>query len=131
MIDAQTFRELLELPLLLVMDEAYIQFYGEGNSAMDEVAKRGNLVVLRTFSKWAGLAGLRIGYGVFPLEIAAAIMKIKQPYNVSVAAQLAANVTMDNIEKTKPVIAHICEQRDLLFAGLKQIDWLEALPYTG
>ena len=127
-IDAQTFRELLELPLLLVMDEAYIQFYGEGNSAMDEVAKRGNLVVLRTFSKWAGLAGLRIGYGVFPLEIAAAIMKIKQPYNVSVAAQLAANVTMDNIEKTKPVIAHICEQRDLLFAGLKQINWLEALP---
>ena len=127
-IDAPTFRELLELPLLLVMDEAYIQFYGEENSAMDEVAKRDNLVVLRTFSKWAGLAGLRIGYGVFPLEIAAAIMKIKQPYNVSAAAQLAANVTLDNITKTVPVIARICEQRDLLFAGLEQIDWLEAIP---
>jgi len=127
-IDAQTFRALLELPLLLVMDEAYIQFYGEENSLMEEVAKRDNLIVLRTFSKWAGLAGLRIGYGVFPLEIAAAIMKIKQPYNVSAAAQLAANVTMDNIAKTKAIIARICEQRDVLFAGLARIEWLEALP---
>jgi histidinol-phosphate aminotransferase len=127
-IDAQTFRELLDLPLLLVMDEAYIQFYGEDNSAMPEIAKRDNLVVLRTFSKWAGLAGLRIGYGVFPLEIAAALMKIKQPYNVSAAAQLAANVTMDNVAKTKPVIARICEQRDILSAGLAQIEWLEPLP---
>ncbi len=122
------FQQVAGLPLLLVMDEAYIQFYGEENSAMDEIAKRDNLVVLRTFSKWAGLAGLRIGYGVFPVEIAAAIMKIKQPYNVSAAAQLAANVTLDNIDKTVPVIARICEQRDLLFAGLEQIDWLEPIP---
>ncbi|BBB48746.1 histidinol-phosphate aminotransferase [Pelolinea submarina] len=122
------FQQLAELPLLLVMDEAYIQFYGEEHSVMDEVAKRDNLVVLRTFSKWAGLAGLRIGYGVFPVEIAAALMKIKQPYNVSVAAQVAATVTMDNIGKTKAVIARIREQREVLCAGLAQIEWLEALP---
>ena len=127
-IDTQTFRQLLDLPLLLVMDEAYIQFYGEEYSAMDEVGKRDNLVVLRTFSKWAGLAGLRIGYGVFPPEIAEALMKIKQPYNVSAAAQAAAVVTMDHIDKTAPIIALICEQRDVLFDGLAQIDWLEPLP---
>jgi len=122
------FQQLADLPLLLVMDEAYIQFYGEEHSVMDEVAKRNNLVVLRTFSKWAGLAGLRIGYGVFPVEIAAALMKIKQPYNVSVAAQVAATVTMDNIAKTEAVITRIREQREVLYAGLAQIEWLETLP---
>ncbi|MDK2981499.1 MAG: histidinol-phosphate aminotransferase [Chloroflexota bacterium] len=127
-IDAQTFQQLLDLPLLLVMDEAYIQYYGEENSAMAEVAGRDNLVVLRTFSKWAGLAGLRIGYGVFPLEIAAAIMKIKQPYNVSVAAQTAAVVTMNNIEKTAPAIAAMREQRQILYEGLQAIEWLEPFP---
>jgi histidinol-phosphate aminotransferase len=122
------FQQLADLPLLLVMDEAYIQFYGEEHSVMGEVAKRDNLVVLRTFSKWAGLAGLRIGYGVFPVEIAAALMKIKQPYNVSVAAQVAATATMDNIGKTEAVITRIREQREVLYAGLAQIGWLEAVP---
>ncbi len=47
-------------------------------------------MVLRTFSKWAGLAGLRIGYGMFPVEIAGYLLRIKEPYCVNVAAQLAA-----------------------------------------
>ncbi len=128
LITTEEFRQLADLPLLLVMDEAYIQFCDQEQTVMDEVAKHDNLIVLRTFSKWAGLAGLRIGYGVFPLEIAAAIMKIKQPYNVSTAAQLAATVTMDNIDKTVPVITRIREQRQVLLNGLAQIDWLESIP---
>jgi histidinol-phosphate aminotransferase len=57
------FRRLVELPLLLVMDEAYTQFCDKECSAI-KVGKHQNLIVLRTFSKWAGLAGLRVGYGV-------------------------------------------------------------------
>jgi histidinol-phosphate aminotransferase len=49
-----------------------------------------NLVLLRTFSKWAGLAGLRIGYGIMHTEIASRMMQMKQPYNVNVAAAVAA-----------------------------------------
>jgi histidinol-phosphate aminotransferase len=127
-ISAREFKQLVELPLLLVMDEAYIQFYGEEYSVLPEVAKRDNLVVLRTFSKWAGLAGLRVGYGVFPLEIAAALRKIKQPYNVSAAAQLAAVAAMDNIDKITPFIERIREQRAVLYEGLAQIAWLKPFP---
>ena len=57
---------LLSLPVLVVLDEAYIEFAGPGSSLLTEVPARQNLVVLRTFSKWAGLAGLRIGFGAFP-----------------------------------------------------------------
>lgn len=62
--------ELLSLPTLVVLDEAYIEFAGKNLGAnlsrIRDVPERENLVVLRTFSKWAGLAGLRIGYGAFP-----------------------------------------------------------------
>ena len=58
------FGQLLQLPLIVVLDEAYIEF--AGNSRVDWVLEHENLIVLRTFSKWAGLAGLRVGYGVFP-----------------------------------------------------------------
>ena len=56
---------LLELPLLVVVDEAYVEFAGESVVRYGR-ASYPNLAVLRTFSKWAGLAGLRIGYGLFP-----------------------------------------------------------------
>ena len=80
---------LLEQPVLVVLDEAYIEF-SERKSLITEVPKYNNLVVLRTFSKSAGLAGLRVGYGAFPLDLVEYMMRAKQPYNVSVAAETAA-----------------------------------------
>ncbi len=96
LIPPQVIEELLELPLLLVLDEAYIEFtetggrLGERLSRIKAVPARQNLVVLRTFSKWAGLAGLRCGYGAFPAWLMPALWKAKQPYNVNVAASTAA-----------------------------------------
>ena len=83
-------QELLQLPLIVVLDEAYIEFAG-GGSRVDWVLEYENLVVLRTFSKWAGLAGLRVGYGVFPEWIISHLLKIKQPYNVNVAGAAAGS----------------------------------------
>lgn len=60
--------ELLKLPVMVVLDEAYIEFSSEA-SKMSWVAQYPNLVVLRTFSKSAGLAGLRVGYGAFSLQV--------------------------------------------------------------
>ena len=54
--------------------------------SVDLVPQYPNLMVLRTFSKWAGLAGLRIGYGVFTPKMADILLKIKPPYNVNMAA---------------------------------------------
>lgn len=122
------FEQLAALPVLLVIDEAYVEFSEQESTFIDQVAKRSNLVVLRTFSKWAGLAGLRIGYGVFPLGISPAIMKAKQPYNVSAAAEVAAVVTMRNLTRTQSRISRIINQRKFLFSQLEVIPWLKPYP---
>ena len=58
LITVKAFESLLEMPVLVVLDEAYIEFAPNGSSHLHEVLERANLVVLRTFSKWAGLAGV-------------------------------------------------------------------------
>lgn len=122
------FRELLALPMLLVMDEAYIQFIEEGRSVINEVESNNNLIVLRTYSKWAGLAGLRIGYGVFPEAIVPMLMRAKQPYNVSAAAEQAAVTTMQNLSRVTENVARIIKNRALLYEALAQFTWLKPYP---
>ncbi|MBP1707187.1 MAG: hisC, partial [Chloroflexi bacterium] len=68
LVPRQDLQELAAIGLPLVIDEAYYEFAGQ--TVVDLVPKLPNLMVLRTFSKWAGLAGLRIGYGIFPAKIA-------------------------------------------------------------
>ncbi|PPR82007.1 hypothetical protein GOBAR_AA38705 [Gossypium barbadense] len=86
--------KILDMPILVVLDEAYIEFSGN-ESRMQWVKKHDNLIVLRTFSKRA-LAGLRVGYGSFPLSIIEYLWRAKQPYNVSVAAEVAACAALQN-----------------------------------
>ncbi|MHA1242349.1 MAG: pyridoxal phosphate-dependent aminotransferase, partial [Promethearchaeota archaeon] len=80
---------LVSLPVLVVIDEAYIEF-SNSQSLAKWVPNYENLVVLRTFSKAYGLGGLRVGYGIMPDEIRKVIVSIKQPYNVNIAGQKAA-----------------------------------------
>ncbi|OAY72958.1 Histidinol-phosphate aminotransferase, chloroplastic, partial [Ananas comosus] len=87
--------KILDLPILVILDEAYIEFSAI-KSRMDWVKKHDNLIVLRTFSKRAGLAGLRVGYGAFPLSIIEYLWRAKQPYNVSVAAEVSACAALKN-----------------------------------
>jgi len=90
-----------------------------------EVEKRENLVVLRTFSKWAGLAGLRVGYGVLPAWLAPALWKIKQPYNVNVAGTQAALASLDDLDWLSDNVAAIRKERQRLFSKLDQIPYLK------
>jgi histidinol-phosphate aminotransferase len=108
-------RAACDLPVLVVIDEAYIEFTSQGGRLGEkfspgcrEVSQRENLVVLRTFSKWAGLAGLRVGYGAFPRWLLPSLWKAKQPYNVNVAASAAAwlpykisNYLAGNVERIR------------------------------
>ena len=64
-LDDDAFERLLALPVVVVLDEAYVEF-ADRPSRAGWVLERDNLVVLRTFSKAAGIAGLRLGYGIFP-----------------------------------------------------------------
>ena len=119
LLSRETIDELLSLPLLVVLDEAYIEFAGEdlgaGFSRIREVPSRDNLVVLRTFSKWAGLAGLRIGYGAFPLWLMPTLWKSKQPYNVNVAASVAAQVSLEYVKELQEVVERLKVERQRLF----------------
>jgi histidinol-phosphate aminotransferase len=100
--------------VLLVMDEAYIEFL---NDPLDLVSlirlgARKNLILMRTFSKIYGLAGLRIGYGIANPEFAAALEKIRQPFNINLLAQTAALAALDDGE-------HVRKTRQNNFAGLE------------
>lgn len=119
-------QRLLALPAVVVLDEAYIEFGGTSRIAW--VKETANLVVLRTFSKWAGLAGLRVGYGAFPPPIIEHLWKIKQPYNVSVAAQVAAQVSLADRPRLLASVARLVEERQKFYQALQQFSWLKPYP---
>lgn len=128
LIPSRVLSKLLSLPLIVVIDEAYIEFAGDDQSMAAEVLRRENLVVLRTFSKWGGLAGLRLGYGVFPEHIARAIMKIKQPYNVSVAASEAGMGALDDLGLLNDRASQIISERERVMLRLESVDYLSPYP---
>ena len=119
-------QRLLRLPAIIVVDEAYAEFSGE--TVSEWVPAHPNLVVLRTFSKWAGLAGLRIGYGVFPHEIIAHAWKIKQPYNINVAAQAAALASLGDLDYLLGNVQRIVEERGRLYGLLETFPFLRPYP---
>jgi histidinol-phosphate aminotransferase len=88
-ISEELIKNLISLPALVVIDEAYIEF-SNIQSLAKWVPLHDNLVVLRTFSKAYGLGGLRVGYGIMPKDIRDILLSIKQPYNVNIAGQKAA-----------------------------------------
>merc|ERR1711924_177271 len=98
---------LLALGALVVLDDAYIEFC-DAPSRSAWVREHPNLIVLRTFSKMAGLAGLRVGYGIFPLDLAEYMWRAKQPYNVSVAAETAACAALENMGYLEDVNRRFC-----------------------
>jgi len=120
-------KRLLALPLLLVLDEAYVEFGGESRARM--VADHGNLVVLRTFSKWAGLAGMRVGYGVCPPRLAELLLKQKSPYNVNGPAQAAALATLRDSGTALARVDAIVAERERMRGELKRLPFLQ--PYPG
>jgi histidinol dehydrogenase len=120
--------QLLALPLVVVLDEAYVEFAGMERSRIQEVPKRDNLIVLRTLSKVAGLAGLRIGYGAFPGTLTPHLWKIKQPYNVSVAASAAAVAALQDRAWLEQKIALIVQERERLKNLLSDIPYLHPYP---
>ncbi len=120
-------RRLLTLPALLVVDEAYVEFSGQ-ESVAHWVPEYPNLVVLRTFSKWAGLAGLRIGYGLFPLPLMKHLWKIKQPYNINVAAQAAVLASLDDVDYLLRNVQRIIAERERLYRLLQTVAYLRPYP---
>jgi histidinol-phosphate aminotransferase len=118
--------EIVDCGVPVVVDEAYYEFSGE--TVVPLVNQYENLMVLRTFSKWAGLAGLRIGYGVFPPKVAEYLMMIKMPYSVNVAAQVAVQESMKDIDYLLGNVKVLVTERERLFAELEKLNFLKPFP---
>jgi histidinol dehydrogenase len=125
---AADLERLLALPLAVVVDEAYVEFARPGASYLRRVVGHENLIVLRTFSKWAGLAGLRVGYGAFPTGLMPYLWRIKQPYNVSAAASAAAIAALEQADELETIGQRLIAERERLTAGLGAIQWLRPYP---
>lgn len=112
---------------LIVIDEAYAEF--STSSAVDLINQYSNLIVVRTFSKWAGLAGLRIGYMLAHESIVLKVMQIKQPYNINVAADQAAICALQNRQLILDTAVQAMRyEKQRLLVQLDQFEWLHPLP---
>ena len=128
LVSDQELLRLLELPLVVVLDEAYIEFAAPERSRIGWVERHENLIVLRTFSKWAGLAGLRLGYGAFPASIISDLWKIKQPYGVSQVASAAGIAALQDLAWAEDKVARIVEERERLLPLLSEVPYLSPYP---
>jgi len=112
----ETFLDKIPEEILVVLDEAYYEYVEMKNysRSLDLVRAEKNILVLRTFSKVYGLAGLRVGYGIGPVELIDAMNKIRLPFPVSGVAQAAALAALDDTE-------HVRRSLETNRAGLRQI----------
>ena len=110
---------LISLPILVIIDEAYIEF-SDYPSLAKIVLQNENLVILRTFSKAYGLGGLRVGYGILPNDIRKVLVSIKQPYNVNIAGQIAAVAALSS-PLIEPRIKEMKETREWFINQLRLI----------
>ena len=126
-LDDHALERLLSLPVVVVLDEAYVEF-ADHPSRAPRVPDRDNLAVLRTFSKAAGIAGLRLGYGVFPQWLMHELWKFKQPYNVNAAASVAGIASLRHADQIEAVVGKLKAERSRLYALLDPIEGIEAVP---
>lgn len=110
---------LLEENIIVVVDETYFEF--SGKTVVKLVEQHPNLVVLRTFSKWAGLAGLRVGYGIMSSFLVNFLMDIKNPYNLNVAAEVALLTSLDDLSYLRGNLDIIIKERERLFHSFLNI----------
>ena len=119
-------RALLDTGLLVIVDEAYYEFCGR--TMMPLLDEYPNLVVLRTFSKWAGLAGLRIGLGAMHPDLARTMMAVKPPYNVNLAAEVALMASLDDMPHLLERVNVIVAERERMAGMLAAIPTVKAYP---
>jgi len=125
----ETIRRLLALPAVVLVDEAYVEFGGE--STVPLLREHPNLVVLRTFSKWAAMAGLRLGYALASPAAAAAMHRLRLPYNVNAAAVVAALATLADLDHARSTVEAIVAERERLAAALGALPGVTVLPGKG
>jgi histidinol-phosphate aminotransferase len=126
-------RFLAQVPahVVVVLDEAYYDFAAhfaavrkiEYSRSLDYVRQDANVVVLRTFSKAHGLAGLRVGYGLGPSELLGYCAHMANIYSVSSVAQAAALAALDDQSHVEHAVANNATQAQVLLEGLSELGY--------
>ena len=109
--------------IIIVVDEAYVEFATDPKcvTAARYAKTDYPVVTLRTFSKLYGLAGLRVGYGVMPGQIADLIHRVRDPFNVSSLAQAGALAALDDLAYVEKTLKLVHAGLDYLFDGLDRL----------
>ena len=118
--------ENLPSEILVVIDEAYFEF--SQNTLADQLHHHPNWIILRTFSKAFRLASMRVGYAIAHPELAAALEKIRLPYNLPSFCQVAAELALAQRQLLLAVIPEIISERAKLIAALTQYPKLQIWP---
>lgn len=113
-------------PCLVAIDEAYAEF--AGSTHLPLMDRYPNVAILRTMSKFAGLAGMRVGYGIFPDPLVPHLWNIKPPFNIAGASAAAAIASLDDLPYLNGVVARIVADREALAANLREIPGVAPLP---
>lgn len=122
--DFKGFLKIIPSGVLVVVDEAYIEFVRDNGCArsIDYLDSGIALVTLRTFSKAYGLAGLRIGYGIMPQEIASLLNRVRQPFNANSLAQVGAAAALEDKRFLEKTVSLVHEELDFLYTSLNRMN---------
>lgn len=111
---------------VVVVDEAYYEFYGK--TMIDLIYQYDNIILLRTFSKAFGLAGLRIGYLIASKKLVDDVYITKSPYNMSSFSQLAALEILKDLDIVRNRIDYIVKERERLYKFLRNFKKIKVVP---
>lgn len=123
-------RRVLRLGIPVAVDEAYVEF-GDDSSVAPSVREAPNLIVVRTFSKAYGLAGIRIGYALACSSVARLLSRVKLPWNVSTLALAAAHAVLDDHDACAAQRAQVRAEREILHASLAALPGVHVYPSAG
>jgi histidinol-phosphate aminotransferase len=120
-------RIVAEAPCLVAIDEAYAEFAGATHlPLMDRFP---NVVILRTMSKFAGMAGMRVGYGIFPAALMPHMQGVIPPFhNVTLASTAAVVASLQDLPFLNQVVARIVADREALANNLRELPGVQPLP---
>ena len=123
--ELEAFLDRVPSDVIVVVDEAYVEFVRDPEAVrgLEVWRERPNVVVLRTFSKAYGLAGLRVGYAVAHPPVAAALRKTATPFGVNSIAQVAAIASLDAFDELNERVESLVAERDRVVQALADQGW--------
>ena len=122
-------RALLDTGIVVCVDETYYEF--SGSTLCPLLEEYENLVILRSFSKWAGIAGLRVGYAIASENLIQHLLDIKQPYNINIAGEAAVLAALEHKDELLGRAKSLVSERQRLEQAMDELEGVSYYPSMG